>query len=408
MTRIDILFRKTAKIIQKDKKNKTTSIMRNHWIIILLTIMIPLVSWGKLNNPPALTAEASSAYAGETAALTVNLNNGDIVCNGYQFRLVLPEGVSLVYDEDEEDYVYELASRYTKKSKMNVEINECEDGSYQLTCFSSNHTLTGREGPVISIGIQTDPSITPGNYQGEITDVIIYNYETGVSRKLENAYFNVTVTGGASSNATITVQTTEASPGGKSIITVCLNNGDIVCNGYQFMLVLPEGVTLAYDEEEEDYVYELANRYSKKNKMEVEIEYYQNGTYQLMCFSYSDQTLTGSEGAVISMDLQIEPSVLPGNHEGRITDAVLSNNETGMSEQMEDTHFTITVNGFSKIPGDVDGDNEVNITDVLIIVDYILGRPTKKFLFANADMDKSGTVNLTDALKIVDIILGRP
>ena len=57
--------------------------------------------------------------------------------------------------------------------------------------------------------------------------------------------------------------------------------------------------------------------------------------------------------------------------------------------------------------GDANGDREVNITDVFVIVDYILGRTNNAFNFVNSDLDKDGTVTLSDALSVVDIILGR-
>ena len=57
--------------------------------------------------------------------------------------------------------------------------------------------------------------------------------------------------------------------------------------------------------------------------------------------------------------------------------------------------------------GDANADTEVNITDVLTIVNYVLDRPIPKFSFTNADMNKDNQIGLVDALKIVDIILGR-
>ena len=57
--------------------------------------------------------------------------------------------------------------------------------------------------------------------------------------------------------------------------------------------------------------------------------------------------------------------------------------------------------------GDSNGDGEVNITDVLVIVDYILGRSINSFVFSNADLDNNGEINITDALIVVDFILGR-
>ena len=313
--------------------------MKKYLLLLLLSILIPQVSWGLTNTAPSLSAEMSDAISGEIATLTVSLNNGDIVCNRYQFKLVLPTGVKLAHNE--EGYVYELANRYTKKKNMKVQIEENEDGSYQLMCYSFSETLTGTDGPVIFIGLQIAPSVLPGDYEGLITDVFITNNDTGSSEQLGDASFNFTVTAGVSA-ASISAQTTGAYPGETATLTVSLNNGDIVCDGYQFKLVLPTGVKLAYDEEEE-FVYELASRYSKKKDMEVVIEEYEDGTYQLMCFSLNGQTLTGSDGPIISLTLQIDPSISPGNYQGVITNAVISNYYTELSEQLEDAIFTISV-----------------------------------------------------------------
>ena len=87
----------------------------------------------------------------------------------------------------------------------------------------------------------------------------------------------------------------------------------------------------------------------------------------------------------------------------------------GIETSCDETAASVVKNGrdvlsniISSRKGDANGDNEVNITDVIVIVDYILNRPIRIFLFSNADMDKNGEVNITDALKVVDIILGRP
>ncbi len=61
----------------------------------------------------------------------------------------------------------------------------------------------------------------------------------------------------------------------------------------------------------------------------------------------------------------------------------------------------------STLRGDANGDFEVNITDVIVIIDYILGRNITNFIYANSDLDKDGDVNITDAIKVVDIILDR-
>ena len=57
--------------------------------------------------------------------------------------------------------------------------------------------------------------------------------------------------------------------------------------------------------------------------------------------------------------------------------------------------------------GDVNLDGQINVTDVMCIVDYVLLKPLKVFAAYNADMNDDGSINIVDAMVIVDYILGR-
>ena len=63
--------------------------------------------------------------------------------------------------------------------------------------------------------------------------------------------------------------------------------------------------------------------------------------------------------------------------------------------------------GTSTLPGDVNGDFAVDISDVLLTVDYILGKPCEVFIRDNGDLDNSTDIDISDVLYIVDIILGK-
>ena len=56
-------------------------------------------------------------------------------------------------------------------------------------------------------------------------------------------------------------------------------------------------------------------------------------------------------------------------------------------------------------PGDANGDGNVNVTDIVEIVNYILGHPSDKFIFEAADANSDGQVNVTDIVSVVNIIL---
>ena len=57
--------------------------------------------------------------------------------------------------------------------------------------------------------------------------------------------------------------------------------------------------------------------------------------------------------------------------------------------------------------GDVNGDGEVNITDISLTVEYVLTDKASPFIFANADTNGDGDINVTDISAIVDIVLGK-
>ena len=60
------------------------------------------------------------------------------------------------------------------------------------------------------------------------------------------------------------------------------------------------------------------------------------------------------------------------------------------------------------IPGDANGDGAVNVTDIVEMVNYILGKPSANFNKEAADVNSDGEVNVTDIVSVVNIILSDP
>jgi hypothetical protein len=57
--------------------------------------------------------------------------------------------------------------------------------------------------------------------------------------------------------------------------------------------------------------------------------------------------------------------------------------------------------------GDANGDGVVNISDAVLVVNYILGDRESDIVFENADINQDNEINVTDAVGIVNIILGQ-
>ena len=77
--------------------------------------------------------------------IVVSLEN-DFNCGAFGFKLDLPEGAKLAFDEEEEDYVYERNTERLSGKKWTVDVKETATG-YSINIFGS--TVKGNEGELI-------------------------------------------------------------------------------------------------------------------------------------------------------------------------------------------------------------------------------------------------------------------
>lgn len=68
-----------------------------------------------------------------------------------------------------------------------------------------------------------------------------------------------------------------------------------------------------------------------------------------------------------------------------------------------DSQATLTVTSVQ--PGDVNGDGDVTVTDVVIIISYALNDIPNGFIFAAGDLNGDGVITVTDVVIAIDIAL---
>ena len=85
------------------------------------------------------------------------------------------------------------------------------------------------------------------------------------------------------------------------------------------------------------------------------------------------------------------------------TDNKLNQPTAAMTINAQRAYFQLA--SASDDSGDVNGDGEVNVADVTMLVDYILGKETVGFIIDNADVNGDGEINVTDVAALVNIIL---
>ena len=187
-------------------------------------------------------------------------------------------------------------------------------------------------------------------------------------------------------------------------LDINFTNSDLV-NAVQFDFSMPDGLRIATDEDGE-YIVETTDR---SKKLGATCEKMADGKLRILLYSTKRATIEPGEGAILKIKITCPKETTPDSYEITFNNIYFSrvDGNTSVNENGQDFTAKLTVTKLSTLRGDADGDFTVNITDVIVIVDYILGRYNDNFIFANADLDKNGIVNITDAMIVVDIILGR-
>ncbi|NLN96649.1 MAG: hypothetical protein GX128_10850 [Bacteroidales bacterium] len=63
--------------------------------------------------------------------------------------------------------------------------------------------------------------------------------------------------------------------------------------------------------------------------------------------------------------------------------------------------------GFEILPGDANGDGNVDALDIITIASYVMGLDPQPFIIDNADVNQDGVINLLDVIATANIILGK-
>ena len=144
---------------------------------------------------------------------------------------------------------------------------------------------------------------------------------------------------------------------------------------------------------------------------------------QYRVYKGSDFTMTSTVGNIVKVEFTCtaegaekygpgcfsEPTVGSYTYESNVGTWTGCTNEFTMTASEAQVRIT-TINVYLEnkiILGDVNGDEVVDITDVLMIVDEILGKNPEGFVRTNADIDQDGVIDISDVLSTVDIILGK-
>ncbi|MBQ9665784.1 MAG: leucine-rich repeat protein [Bacteroidaceae bacterium] len=203
-----------------------------------------------------------------------------------------------------------------------------------------------------------------------------------------------------STDEQLSVSEAATAPGKTVSVDILLENKTTDLTAYQFDLVLPTGFTLATDSKGK-YQVTKTERY-EDDSQNLSVSKTDDDTYKVLCFSMSNSVIEGNAGAILNVLLQTEADLEAGVYEGKIENVIFTKVD-GTQLKLSDVTFSVEINPI--VQGDANGDGEVNVADIVEIVNYVLGKPSAKFVFAASDLNADGEVNVTDIVKVVSIIL---
>ncbi len=200
---------------------------------------------------------------------------------------------------------------------------------------------------------------------------------------------------------TVYLEPVEAAAGGQVVLSVKMKNTAEI-QGYQFDLVLPDGVTVATDEDGFSLI-ELSTERTTARKTDYFNSTVQaDGSIRVLCGSSKGYTFEGTDGEVALITLNIDESIVEGDHPIILRDVNLSDKNTTLYTT-DYLKSTLTIINF--ILGDVNANKKVEVADFIATANYILGNPPQVFVFKAGDLNANNDIEVSDFIGIANIIL---
>ena len=150
------------------------------------------------SGPVSMTVASLSMQPGETSTLYIDMTN-DRNITSFQFKVTLPEGISVVKEYNEDDEYVEAISLVAerKKSSHDLSFKKTDDGGYFLLAYSAtNATFKGNSGHLVSIKVKADDGMTEGTY-GVVLSGVVMN--TPDEEKITQEDYSASITIGSGS-----------------------------------------------------------------------------------------------------------------------------------------------------------------------------------------------------------------
>ena len=186
-------------------------------------------------------------------------------------------------------------------------------------------------------------------------------------------------------------------PGETLTVSILLDN-EAEYTAFQCDLYLPEG--LSVEQEDGDYIFDLTSRKGRDHNISSQLQV--DGSIRIISYSPSIKAYSGNSGPLVtynvtaSSDFEAPASILLKN----ILFTTVAGNEVPFADEICTVTLTATA-----LRGDVNGDGNVNISDVTTLIDYLLSGNAIGVNQTAADCNQDSLVNISDVTALIDYLL---
>ena len=293
----------------------------------LLTLFLTLMSVLGVKAGNSIYIDDATALAGDIVTLSVQMTNteADKYC-GFQFDVVLPEGMSFVNDGF---YEAALSTQRTTANRTNFFDSALQsDGSLRILCNTSAsnsgaghlYCFSGTSGEVCTIKVKIDKNIEIGEHSIVLKNVLMSDYRA-TSLSVANSTSKIEVTDNLPGIIALHTDNVQGKPGEKITLSVQMDNEkpNTLC-GFQFDVVLPEGVSFVRN----DGFYETAlstQRTTAQKTNFFDCAAQSDGSLRVLCNTTAKDNNTGrlycfsgTSGEVCTVEIELGDNVSIGKH----------------------------------------------------------------------------------------------
>ena len=195
--------------------------------------------------------------------------------------------------------------------------------------------------------------------------------------------------------------------GGQTTLSVKMKNTESI-QAFTFTLVLPEGVTVATGTDGMLMVEQSLERTTIRKTDFFGSNIDADGNLRVLYSLKNGSSFDGNDGEVVRIKVNLASTMAKGDYDIKLKNVSLSNT---LNESHSIDHLKSTLSVIDVIPGDVNGDLEVDVADFTLMANYLLGKTLSVFIMEAADVAggiggvPDGEIDVADLTGIANIIL---